>query len=111
MAYATVEELAAALRIRVTDTNRDSLQLDLDAAAEVIDQVLDRPPGDPLPDPPPPVVRHVNIVAGVELAKAADATFGVVGYPDIGALRVSAVDAVARHIGLLMPYKTRFGVA
>lgn len=109
MAYATVDELAAALRVRVTDANRASLQQKLDAAAVEIDQFLDRE--DPLPDPAPPNVIEANINAGVDLVKAADAAFGIVGLSDIGALRVSTADAVARQAGLLMPHKQRFGVA
>lgn len=110
MAYATVEQLASALRIRVTPTNTDSLQQKLDAAAVVIDQLLDRG-DDPLPDPAPPNVIEANINAGVDLWKAADAAFGIVGFPDIGALQASAADAVSRQAGLLMPHKLRFGIA
>lgn len=111
MAYATVEELGAALRVRVTDTNRDSLQQKLDAAAVEIDAYLDRDPATPLPTPAPPNVIEANINAAVDLAKAADAAFGIVGMSDIGALHVSSADAVSRQAGLLMPHKQRFGVA
>lgn len=110
MAYATVEELAAALRIRVTPTNTDGLQSKLDAAAVVIDQFLDRPTDQPLPVPPPANVVEANVNIAVELAKAADAAFGVVGYADVGALRVST-DAVARQAALLIPHKIQFGIA
>lgn len=111
MAYATVEQLAAALHVRVTPANTDSLQSKVDAAAVAIDAYLDRDVDDPLPDPPPPNIVEANINAGVDLAKAADAAFGVVGYADTGALRVSAADAVSRQGALLMPHKTRFGIA
>lgn len=109
-AYATVDQLAAALRVRVTDTNRASLQRQLDAGATAIDQFLDRGVDNPLPDPTPANITEANINIGVELAKAADAAFGVIGYGDISALHVST-DAVARQAALLMPHKTRFGVA
>src|SRR5262245_4322457 len=111
MAYATVEELAAALRVRLPPANTASLQQKLDAAAVEIDAYLDRDPSDPLPVPPPPNVVEANINAGVDLAKAADAAFGIVGLSDIGALRVSSADAVARQAGLLTPHKTRWGIA
>lgn len=45
MSYATVEELAAALRVRVTAENQDALQRCLDAAAEEIDHEIDWPVG------------------------------------------------------------------
>ena len=47
MAYATVDELAAALRITVTAGNTAQLQSCLDAAAIEIDHAMDRV--DPLP--------------------------------------------------------------
>ena len=43
MAYATVAELAAGLRIRVTTENTDLLQVCLDAAAAEIDHEIDAP--------------------------------------------------------------------
>jgi hypothetical protein len=44
LAYATIDELAAALRIRVTAENTAALQACLDAAAIEIDHETDRPP-------------------------------------------------------------------
>jgi hypothetical protein len=49
MAYATVDELAAALRITVTPTNTAALQRCLDAAALEIDTAIDRRPADVVP--------------------------------------------------------------
>jgi hypothetical protein len=109
-AYATVEQLAAALRIRVTAENTDSLQSKLDATAVEIDQYLDRPAEDPLPDPPPAGVVEANILMAVDGWKAADAAFGVIGFEQIGAIRVSP-DQIARVEGLLVPYKVRWAVA
>jgi len=50
MAYATVDELAAALRIRVTAENTDSLQTCLDAAAMEIDHDIARDPEQAIPE-------------------------------------------------------------
>lgn len=49
MAYATVDELAAALRIAVTPANTAALQSCLDAAALQIDTAIDRAPSDVVP--------------------------------------------------------------
>jgi hypothetical protein len=49
MAYATVDELAAALRIAVTPANTAALQSCLDAAALQIDTVIDRADSDVVP--------------------------------------------------------------
>ena len=107
MAYATVDELAAALRIKATAENTTGLQRCLDAAAIEIDQSIDRttpvPPADPL-------LNRVNIVRGVEWWKANDAAFGIVGYDDTGALRVPR-NPMARHRAELLPLKEQWGVA
>ena len=47
MAYATVDELARALRIRVTPENTEGLQACLDAAAVEIEHDVDREGGIP----------------------------------------------------------------
>ena len=103
MAYATAADLAAALRIAVTPANTDQLTACVDAAAEEIDLDLDivDPPA-PLPDPPPAVIRQVNIARAVEWWKAADAAFGGVGYADIGILRTNP-DGFARHSATILP--------
>jgi hypothetical protein len=108
MSYASVEELAQVLRIRVTPENTDALQRALDAAADEIDQWLDR--DDPLPDPAPAGVVSANLTMAVDVWKSADAAFGVIGSDVTGAVRVSS-NSVARHQGLLMPWKQKWGIA
>ncbi len=108
MAYATVDQLAAALRIRVTPENTPVLQAKLDAAADNCDQFMDRDA--PLPDPAPAGVIEANVLVAVDLWKAADAAFGVLGFEQIGAIRVTP-GTTARVESLLIPYKERWGVA
>jgi len=110
VAYATVEELAAAMRLSVTAKNTDWLQSCLDGAAAEIDHCLGRPPDDPLPTPPPALVVLVNVDRGVEWWKANDATFGGVGFADTGILRVPK-DSFGRHAVALTPLTRTFGVA
>ena len=110
MAYATVDELAAALRVQVTVKNSDLLQSCLDAAALEIDHAVDLVGGGPLPDPAPALATQVNVARGVEWFKAADATFGGVGFADTGILKVPA-DSFARHARTLIPLRQQFGVS
>jgi hypothetical protein len=110
VAYATVDELAAALRVQVTAKNQDLLESCLDAAASEIDHALDRLPDDPLPDPAPELVVRVNVDRGVEFYKANDATFGGVGFADTGILKVPN-DGFARHAATLIPLTQQFGIA
>ena len=116
MAYATVDELAAALRLSVTAANTDALQRCLDAAAREIDDVIDRVPA-VAPDPPwQPVgddlalAKSENILRGVEWWKANDAAWGVLGFADTGALRLPR-STFARHAATLLPLKQQWGVA
>lgn len=109
MAYATVAELAAALRITVTSANQASLQACLDAAAIEIDDALDRTEDNPI-DPDDALVNRVNLLRGVEWAKSNDAAFGVIGMAETGALRTPR-DAFARHRMVLLPRKELFGVS
>ena len=106
MAYATINELAAALRITVTATNQDSLQACLDAAASEIDNTVDRL--DEL-DPSDPLANRVNIVRGVEWFKANDAAFGVIGVSDTGTLQAPR-NTFRRHAVALLPLKQQWGV-
>ena len=121
MAYATVQELADALRVRVTEQNTPGLQACLDAAALEIDHEVDwRPVVQPLPGPGPlelpadderlPLLNRVNLVRGVEWFKANDAAFGVIGYAETGALTAPR-DAFNRHAFALLPVKERWGIA
>lgn len=109
MAYASVEELAAALRIRVTAENTAALQRALDAAAEEIDHHVARDADNPIPTDDP-LAASVNVSRGVEWFKAQDAVFGVVGFSDTGALQAPR-DTFARHGRELVPLKQHFGVA
>lgn len=110
MAYATVDELAAALHVKVTAEREPDLQRALDAAAVEIDQDLDRDATDPLPDPAPAPIVATNIDRAVEWYKAADAAYGIVGVEDTGAIRAPK-DGFARHAQNITAYKHRFGIA
>jgi len=107
MAYASVDQLAAALRITATVENTPALQACLDAAASEIDHAVDRtnpiPSGDAL-------AERVNILRGVEWWKSNDAAFGVIGFDQTGALQAPR-DGFARHARTLVPLKELFGVA
>jgi hypothetical protein len=107
MAYATVDELAAALRVRVTAENTTGLQRCLDAAADEIDHAVDRVDTMPTDDP---LANRVNIVRGVEWWKANDAAFGVLGVSDTGTLQAPR-NTMRRHQSALLPLKQQWGVA
>jgi hypothetical protein len=106
MAYATIDELAAALRITVSPANQVSLQACLDAAAIEIDDALDRL--EPM-DPADPLANRVNILRGVEWFKANDAAFGVIGVSDTGTLQAPR-NTFKRHSIALLPRKQQWGV-
>jgi hypothetical protein len=111
MAYATVDELATALRVTVTVKNQDLLDACLEAAGEEIDHACARRSDDPLPDTPPdPLANRVNVNRGVEWFKANDAAFGGVGFADTGILKVPN-DGFERHAVALIPLTQQFGVA
>lgn len=107
MAYATVDELAAALRIAVTSANTAGLQACLDAAAIEIDQTISATT--PI-DPADPLANRVNVLRGVEWWKSNDAAFGVIGMADTGALQAPR-NGFRRHAATLIPLKQRWGVA
>lgn len=106
--YATVDDLAAALRIRVTTENRALLQACLEAAAAEIDLDLDRTT--PLPDPPPAAVARCNVNRAVEWFKAADAAYGIVGFEQTG-LIYAPKDGFARHAATITAFKQRWAFA
>lgn len=110
MSYATPEDLAAALRLRVTAENVAQLQRCLDAAAEEIDADLNRPADDPLPSPAPAGVISTEIARAVEWWKAADAAYGIIGSTDAGEIRAPR-DGFARHAATLTPFKRQWGLA
>ena len=107
MAYATVDELAAALRVAATASNTELLQACLDAAAEEIDHTIDRV--DPVP-PSNALLNRVNVLRGVEWFKSNDAAFGVIGFDEAGALQAPR-DGFRRHQATLLPLKQQWGVA
>jgi hypothetical protein len=107
MSYATTEELAAALRIRETESNTATLQACLDAAAQEIDHEVDR--DEPIPDGDA-LANRVNIVRGVEWFKANDAAFGVIGFDQTGVLTAPR-DSFNRHAFELTPLKQNWGLA
>lgn len=111
MAYATVDELAAALRIQRTLTTDQTAQLQacLDAAAAEIDHDCDRLPDDPIP-PGDPLANRVNLLRAVEWWKANDAAFGVIGFDQSGALQAPR-DGFNRHAFTLTPLKHQWGIA
>lgn len=109
MAYASPDELAAALRVRVTAENAAALQACLNAAAVEIDHDVDRELDNPIP-PDDPLAGRVNLVRAVEWWKATDAAFGVIGFDQTGALQAPR-DGFARHAAALTPLKQRWGVA
>lgn len=106
MAYATVQELAAALRIQVTASNQASLQACLDAAAIEIDDAVDRI--DPIPEDNP-LANRVNLLRGVEWFKANDAAFGVIGVSETGSLQAPR-NTMRRHAIALLPLKQQWGI-
>lgn len=108
MSYATPEQLAAALRIRVSPENTGRLTSCLGAAADEIDAFLDRV--EPLPDPPPDSVVLCNVNRAVEWWKAPDAAGGQVGSDQTGTLSVPP-DGFDRHAGTILQHKQRWGVA
>jgi len=108
-AYATTDELAFALRVRVTPENSAFLQVCLDAAAEEIDHEVDRPSDDPVPAGDP-LANRVNVLRAVEWYKANDAAFGVIGFDQTGALQAPR-DAFKRHAYALTPLKRQWAVA
>lgn len=112
MAYATVDELAAAVRTRVTETSTPILERCLEAATEEIDTCLGWPTVEPLAAGEVPALVHsVCLVRGVEWYKANDAALGVLGYNDTGALTPPA-STFDRHAAVLVPGLAQtFGIA
>jgi hypothetical protein len=109
VAYATIDQLADALRTSVSAKNSAWLQSSLDAAAAEIDHTLDRPADQPLPDPPPALATTVNVARAIEWYKANDSAFGAVGFADIGVLVAPGVP-FKRHANSLIPLKIQFGI-
>src|SRR5262245_43423013 len=109
MAYATPDELAAALRVALTVKNQDVLQASVDAASAEIDHEIDADPAGTPIDPTDPLAHMVCIARGVEWFKANAAAFGAIGFDGAGVLAAPR-DGFARHVAALIPLKQRFGV-
>lgn len=105
MAYATIDELAYELNIKVTTANQAKLQACLDAAAVELDASMDRV--DPI-DPGNPLVNRANVLRAYQWYKAQDAAFGSVGSAATGQLR--APTSTFNHT-LVLPLKQQFPVA
>jgi hypothetical protein len=109
MAYATVEQLAVELRIKLVEGDRPRLQACLDAAGQEIDHYVNRFVDDPIPEGDP-LAERVCLMRGLEWAKANDAAFGAIGFADSGVLTAPR-DQFARWGRTLIPLKQQFGVA
>lgn len=110
MAYASVDDLAGALRVLVSPANTQILTDCLEAAADEIDAALDRV--DPLPDPPPTSVKRANINRAVEWYKATDAVNGQLGVDQSGVIiPVHPGDGFARHALTIVHLKQQWGLA
>lgn len=107
MAYATPEDLAAALEIRVTDENHQVLDDCLDAAATEIDHFLE---DEVIINPPEGIIVRTNVNRAVEWYKAPATYNGGVGIADVGVLTAPA-SGFERHSAALLPFKHSWGVA
>jgi hypothetical protein len=102
MAWGTVDQLAKALRGRVTPENTDDLQRCLDAAALEIVACVARAVDDPL-------ATSVSIARSCEWYKANDVVFGAGGFDQTGLL--TPPDGFAfRYGATLQPLKRTAGV-
>lgn len=110
MSYASIEELAAALRIAVTPANSALLQACLEAAAVEIDASIDRVDSTAaLPAGQEILAGRVNLVRAVEWFKSNDAAFGVIGTTDTGSLTAPR-NGFNRHRAALRPIKQQYGI-
>ena len=107
MAYATAEELADALEIRVTPDNQQALDDCLEAAAIEIDHFLE---GQAIINPPDGLIVRTNINRAVEWYKAPATYNGGVGTQDIGTMNAPA-SGFERHAAAMLPYKMSWGLA
>jgi hypothetical protein len=110
MAYCTTDELAAALRIRITAANEAALEACVDAAAQEIDAGLDRFDDEPIPVAPdaPPLVNRDNVYRAVQWWKANDVALGGAGYADIGLLNAPTLPFTPMSE---RPYRQQWGLA
>jgi hypothetical protein len=108
MAYATVDELAAKLRISVTAGNTAALQACLDAAAAEIDHSIDAAAATPI-DPSDPLANQVNLLRGVEWWKSNDAAWNVLADTSGAGMRLPK-NTFNRHAATLLPLKQQWGI-
>ena len=110
MAYATADELAAALRITATAANQAALDACLEAAAVEIDDAVAVLGGvDPVDPTGNALANRVNVLRGVEWWKANDAAMG--SPAGAGATLNQPGSSFARHAATLLPLRSAFGVA
>lgn len=109
MVYATKDELAQALRVRVTPENDALLNACLEASASELDGWLDRI--DPLPEPIPSEINRANVNRAVEWYKATDAANGAVGFEQVGVLTRPAGDGFDRHGKTIRRWREQWGVS
>ncbi len=108
MAYATAEQLAEALEIRVTPDNQPLLDDCLAAAATEIDGFLtDCDVDDPTTMP---IVSRTNVNRAVEWYKAPATYNGGVGSVETGTMAAPS-SGFDRHAAALTPLRTRWGLA
>ena len=110
MAYATADQLADALEVRVTPDNQEALDDCLAAAASEIDHFM---ADTTVADPAPPIVVRTNINRAVEWYKAPATYNGGVGYVDTGTL-AAPTSGFERHAAALLPLKldqSQWGIA
>jgi hypothetical protein len=110
MAYCTIDELAAALRLTVDANNTPRLTACVNAAAEEIDAAHDRiTPGDLAQAPDsPPLVNRDNLFRAVQWFKANDVALGQGGSADQGILLAPPESYVPQSN---VPYKEQWGIA
>jgi len=106
MAYCTIQELALALHIPVTEANTPTLTACIEAAAEEIDAALDRT--DPVPEDSP-LINRDNVFRGVQWYKANDVALGGGGNPETTGVLIAPTDAYVPKS--TVPYKQNWGVA
>ena len=112
MAYATVDELRAILRIELpTQLQMEGMQRALDEAAQEIDWELEYTTESPAPDPVPSLVHGVNLDRAVEHWRQERSPFGVIGVGAEGEPVVTARNSWYRHHLKLKPLKQAEGVA
>jgi hypothetical protein len=101
MSYATPEQLADALEIRVTPENSQALQDCLDAATAEIDRIMaDAVVVNPPVDTVTAVLTRVNVNRAVEWWKAPATYNGGVGTVDIG-MKDAPTSGFGRHAAIL----------